>query len=163
MHWSDAGIVLSVRKHGETSAICTLLTRGHGRHAGLVRGGVGRRMRGTLQAGNEVAAEWRARLSEHLGTFAVEPTRIRAAAFLDDPDRLAGLAAACAVADAALPEREPHPAVYEAFGALLDAFESSELWPAVFVRWELGLLQELGFGLDITRCAVTGSAEFHRP
>ncbi len=159
MHWNDDGIVLSARRHGETSAVVTLLTRGHGRHAGLLRGGAGRRLRGILQPGNEVAAEWRARLAEHLGTFAVEPGQARAAGLLDHPARLAALAAACAVTEAALPEREPHPALFDALRVLLDALADGETWPAVYVRWEMGLLQELGFGLDLSRCAATGDAD----
>ncbi|MAG98118.1 MAG: DNA repair protein RecO [Alphaproteobacteria bacterium] len=160
MQWADDGIVLSARKHGETAAIVQLLTRDHGRHAGLVRGGVGRRMRGVLQPGNEVRAEWRARLPEHLGHYTVELTRARAAALMDDPVRLAGLAAACAVAELTLPEREPHVASHGATRALLDALEEgAEIWPYVYVRWELGLLAELGFGLDLASCAVTGSSK----
>lgn len=159
MHWSDDGIVLSARRHGETSAVVTLLTRRHGRHAGLVRGGAGRRLRGILQPGNEVSAEWRARLAEHLGTFAVEPGRARTAELLDDPTRLAALTSACAVAEAALPEREPHQPLFDALRVFLDALAEGETWPAVYVRWEMGLLQELGFGLDLTRCAATGSAD----
>lgn len=159
MYWSDDGIVLSVRRHGETSAVVTLLTRRHGRHAGLVRGGAGRRLRGILQPGNEVSAEWRARLAEHLGTFAVEPGRARVAELLDDPARLAALAAACAVTEASLPEREPHPALFDALRVLLDSLADGETWPAVYVRWEMGLLQELGFGLDLSRCAATGDVD----
>ncbi|MDP6343179.1 MAG: DNA repair protein RecO [Alphaproteobacteria bacterium] len=159
MNWSDEGFVLSVRRHGESSAIVNLLTRQHGRHAGLVRGGGGRRLRGVLQPGNEVAATWRARLSEHLGSFTVELQRARAAALLASGDRLAGLTAAVGVVAAALPEREPHPALFEGFTALLDALADSPAWPAVYVRFELGLLAELGFALDLSRCAVTGATE----
>ena len=119
MEWNDAGIVLSARKHGETSAILTLLTRAHGLHAGLVRGGAGTRARGVLQPGNRVQARWRARLSEHLGTFTCELTATFAAALLDDPPRLAGLSAACAVVAAALPERQPHTAVFDGLAAFL--------------------------------------------
>lgn len=159
MHWSDEGIVLSRRRHGETSAVVNLLTRRHGRHAGLVRGGGGRRSGAVLQPGNEVAAEWRARLPEHLGTWQLEIRRTVAAELLDDPLRLAALASACALADTALPEREPHPSVYEAFRVLLGAVMTSDpAWPQVYVRWELGLLAELGFGLDLERCAATGLA-----
>ena len=160
MDWADDGIVLSARKHGETAAIVHLLTRRHGRHAGLVRGGVGRRMRGVLQPGNEVRAEWRARLAEHLGNYTVELAKARAAALLDDAERLAGLAAASAVAELTLPEREPHEASYAATRSLLEALEQGgEVWPYVYVRWELGLLAELGYGLDLASCAVTGGVE----
>jgi DNA repair protein RecO (recombination protein O) len=160
MHWVDDGIVLNVRKHGETSAVLSLLTRSHGRHAGLVRGGVGRKLKGVLQAGNEVEVEWRGRLAEHLGTFAVELKAACFAAVLDDPMRLAGLSAACALTEAALPEREPHAPLYDAFKVFLASLVAAEPeWPAVYVRWELGLLAELGFGLDLSQCAATGVTE----
>ncbi|MCG8509644.1 MAG: DNA repair protein RecO [Rhodospirillales bacterium] len=156
MEWSDQAIVLSVRRHGESSAIVNLLTRTNGRHAGLVRGGTGKRQRGVLQPGNRVQASWRARLPEHLGTLSCELIHSHAAAVLDDPKRLAALSAACAVAQSALPEREPHEAVYEGLLALLAAIEA-DAWQTVYVRWELGLLAELGFGLDLTECAATGT------
>ncbi len=159
MNWTDDGIVLSARKHGETSAIVQVLTRDHGRHAGLVRGGAGRGARGTLQPGNEIQAVWRARLAEHLGTYSVELVRARAAQVLTEPGRLAALSSACAVAEAALPEREAHPAAFDGFRALLDALEQSDHWAHVYVRWELGLLGELGFGLDLSACAQTGETE----
>lgn len=155
MEWIDEGIVLAARKHGETSAVVTLLTRVHGRHAGLVRGGTGKAARGVLQPGNRVAARWHARLAEHLGLLACEMTHPFAAAVLDHPDRLAALAAACAVAEAALPEREPCPEVYDGLLALLGAIED-DVWPVAYVRWELGLLAALGFGLDLSECVATG-------
>lgn len=156
MEWVDEGVILAVRKHGETSAIVTLLTRAHGRHAGLVRGGTGRAARGVLQPGNGVAARWRGRLAEHLGSLSCELTLAHAATALDDPGRLAALTAACAVAEAALPERESCEPIYEGLLALLAAIDG-DVWPTAYVRWELGLLAELGFGLDLGECAVTGS------
>jgi len=160
MQWRDEGILLSVRRHGESAAIISLLTRDHGRHAGLVRGGAGKRLRGALQPGNQLTATWRARLSEHLGSFTVELARARTAGLLDWPDRLAALMAAAAVIDAALPERESHVGIYDGMLALLDALQDhdvpDEVWAAVYVRLELGLLAELGFGLDLSQCAVTG-------
>jgi DNA repair protein RecO (recombination protein O) len=156
MDWTDEGIVVATRKHGESAAIITLLTRTHGRHAGLVRGGAGRSARGLYQPGNTVVAHWRARLAEHLGSYACEPVRSHAAGLLDRAGALAALASACALADVVLPEREPHPSVYEATLALLDAL-ASERFAEAYVRWELALLAELGFGLDLTRCAATGS------
>jgi len=158
MEWHDDGIVLAARKHGESSAIVTLLTREHGRHLGLVRGGAGRRKRGLFQPGNRVHATWRARLAEHLGSYTCEMTEAVSAPFLDDPARLAALSAACAVADAALPEREDHAPVYEGLLILLESI-ASDAWPTVYVKWELGLLQELGFGLDFSCCAATGTME----
>ncbi len=159
MDWVDEGIVLGARKHGESSAIVQLFTRAYGRHAGLVRGGAGSRARGVYQPGNRVSARWRARLAEHLGAFTCELTHSHAAALLDDPLRLAGLTSACAVAEAVLPERHPYPKLYDAFLALLDALADEPAWAAVYVRWELGLLGELGFGLDLSRCAATGATE----
>lgn len=157
MDWTDDGIILSVRKHGETSAIVSLLTREHGRHAGLVRGGAGRRARGVLQPGNAVRAQWRARLEEHLGALSCELTDAVAARVLDDPLRLAGLDAACAVADAALPEREPHSRTFQGLAVLMAALAGADpSWPSVYVKWEIGLLGALGFGLDLESCAATG-------
>tara|TARA_Y100001960_G_C14694135_1_gene838061 strand:- start:80 stop:853 length:774 start_codon:yes stop_codon:yes gene_type:complete len=157
MNWTDNGIVLSARRHGESSAIVQLLTKTYGRHAGLVQGGSGRKLRGVLQPGNEVVGIWRARLSEHLGTYTIELLRSRGAALLADPDRLAGLSAACAVAELVLPEREPHPGTYEGMLALLDGIAGGDSWPQMYVSWEAGLLAELGFGLDLASCAVTGT------
>lgn len=159
MRWSDEGFVLSARRLGESGAVVHLLTRERGRHAGLVRGGGGRRLSAVLQPGNEVRAEWRGRLEDQLGTLSVEPARARAAALLGDPARLAALAAACAMTEAVLPEREAHPAVYEGLAALLDALDGSPAWAAGYVRWELALLSELGYGLDLARCAATGTAD----
>jgi DNA repair protein RecO (recombination protein O) len=163
IHWRDQGVILSVRRHGESAAIVHVLTREHGRHAGLVRGGAGRRLRGVLQAGNEVSVHWQARLAEHLGAFTVELSRARAAPIMAHGDRLAGLTASAAVADLALPEREPHLSVHNGLLALLDALDGAEaeidVWAAVYVRFELGLLAELGFGLDLSHCAATGATE----
>ena len=157
MEWSDRGIVLAARGHGENNAILSLLTRERGRHAGLVRGGTGRRLKGVLQPGNIVQARWRGRLAEHLGSFTVEAERAAPAGFIEDAERLACLSAACAVAERALPERHPYAPLFDGFLALLDALEASGThWGAVYVRWELGLLEQLGFGLDLSPCAVTG-------
>lgn len=158
MEWHDTGFVLAGRRHGESALIVELLTREHGRHAGLVRGGQSPKMRAVLQPGNQVAASWRGRLAEHLGTFACEPARAHAARILDDPGRLAGLTAAAALVACALPEREPHPDVFASFGGLVDALDSMADWPARYVGWERDLLAALGFGLDLARCAATGAA-----
>ncbi|MBN34288.1 MAG: DNA repair protein RecO [Rhodospirillaceae bacterium] len=157
MDWSDRGIVLSARRHGESAAIVNLLTRDYGRHAGLVRGGAGRRLKGALQPGNVVAAHWRGRLAEHLGSYTVELEQSAPSSFLEDANRLACLASACAVSEQALPERHPYASLYDGFSALLEALAGdAEHWDAVYVRWELGVLDVLGFGLDLTACAVTG-------
>jgi DNA repair protein RecO (recombination protein O) len=158
MQWADDGFVIAVRRHGENAAIVELLTRAHGRHLGLIRGGQAPNRRSVLQPGNEVAAVWRGRLSEHLGTISCELLRAHAARFLDDPDRLAALASATALLAVTLPEREPHTDVFAAFALLLEALDSVLGWPARYVDWECGLLAALGFGLDLTRCAATGAA-----
>ena len=157
MEWHDRAFVLNARRHGESAAIVELLTGEHGRHAGLVRGGQSPKLRGVLQPGNEVTAVWRGRLSEHLGTITCELVRPHAAGLLDDPDRLAGLTAAAALVAAALPEREPYPDVFASFEGLLRALDSAADWPACYVGWERDLLAALGFGLDLSRCAVSGT------
>jgi DNA repair protein RecO (recombination protein O) len=156
MEWHDRAFVLNARRHGESAAIVELLTAEHGRHAGLVRGGQSPKLRAVLQPGNEVAAVWRGRLSEHLGTIACELVRPHAAGMLDDPDRLAGLTAAASLVAGALPEREPCPDVFASFGSLLRALDSAADWPARYVGWERDLLAGLGFGMDLGRCAVSG-------
>jgi DNA repair protein RecO (recombination protein O) len=158
MEWTDHAIVLSSRPHGETGLVVSLLTGTHGRHAGFVHGGIGRKARPVWQPGNGVKVVWRARLAEQLGNYTGELREPHAARVLDDPVALAGLAAACATLDAALPEREPHRAVYEGFQVFLGALGHPG-WPVLYVRLELGLLQELGFGLDLEKCAVTGTTE----
>jgi DNA repair protein RecO (recombination protein O) len=160
VEWIDEGIVLTARPHGEGSAVVVLLTQAHGRHAGLVRGAFSGRARGLYQAGNSVRAEWRARLAEHLGNYSCELSHGYAADVLDDPLKLAGLSAACAVAEASLPEREPHPRVHDGLVALLQAMAMPELgdaWVAAYVRWEIGVLADLGYGLDLESCAATGA------
>jgi DNA repair protein RecO (recombination protein O) len=158
MHWSDDGFILSVRKHGETSAIVTLLTHEHGRHAGLVRGGAGRKARAMLQIGNLVAATWRARLDEQLGNLTCEPLRAYAAEIMSERLPLLALSSAAALVDMSLPDRAPHPEVFADFAVLVDAL-TGQGWEPAYVRFELALLSALGFGLDLETCAVTGTAE----
>src|SRR4051812_32165315 len=160
MQWADTGFVLGTRRHGESALIVELLTRERGRHAGLVRGGQSPRRRALLQPGNEVAASWRGRLAEHLGTLDCELLQAHAARLLDDPDRLMALNAAVALLIAALPEREPHTDCHESFGALLKILESAEpttSWARAYVLWECDLLAAVGFGLDLARCTVNGT------
>ena len=158
MKWEDEGIVLSARPHGESSAIVHLLTKHHGRHAGLVRGGQGSRARGLLQPGNQVNAVWSGRLPEHLGSFLCELQESHAARVLDDAGRLAALSSAAAVTEQALPEREPHPGVFQGFLVFLEHLEGPH-WAEVYVRWEMAILADLGFGLDLSACAATGETE----
>lgn len=155
IEWHDEAVVLSSRPHGENALIVMLLTRGRGRHAGLAPGGQGGKGRALYQPGNLVAATWRARLADHLGTLTCELRQSSAAALLDDAARLSALTAAAAVCDRALPEREPHPACYDGLQALLQTLES-EFWAESYVKWELGVLADLGFGLDLSQCAGGG-------
>ena len=157
MDWRDEGVILAMRPHGETAAIIEVLTAAHGRHAGVVRGGASRKMAAVLQPGTGLALEWRARLDDHIGTFTVEPLRSRAH-LLSDRLALAGLLSICALLRVALPERESHPALWSVTLALLDVL-GAEDWTSAYLRWELRLLDELGFGLDLTSCAVTGATE----
>lgn len=158
MDWQDQGILLGIRDHGETSAIIEVLTERHGRHSGLVRGGGTQKMSALLQPGAQLSVEWRARLEEHLGHFRVEPARSRAAGIMAERGTLAGFNAMAAMLLTLLPEREPDPALYAATVALADALaEQAADWPGAYARWEVGLLAALGFGLDLDRCAVTGT------
>lgn len=159
MDWRDQGILLSSRKHGESSAIIEVFTPEHGRHAGVVRGGAGRKLAPILQPGAQLDLEWRARLEEHIGTFAVEPVRSRAAAALSGRLALAGLNAVTGLLSFCLPEREPHPRLYHRSEQVLDLLGQDEIWPLGYLQWEMALLDATGFGLDLTACAVTGATE----
>lgn len=160
--WTADAIVLSVRPHGEGNAVVSLLTADYGRHAGLVRGGASKKIRGSVQPGNRVQASWRARLSEQLGQMQLELVQAVPALFLDSPIRLAALASACALLDGALPEREPHHELYDGTNALLSLItmdEDSSGWLEGYIRWELGLLHAVGFQLDLQRCAASGETQ----
>jgi DNA repair protein RecO (recombination protein O) len=156
MQWSDEGIIIGTRRHGETSVIIELMTPAHGRHLGLVRGGRSRKQQPVLQPGNSVSATWRARLDEHLGTYTVEPTRHRAAQLIEGAVGLYGIQALGELLRL-LPERDPHPRLYEGLAAILDWFDEPAVAAALMVRFELKLLDDLGFGLDLERCAATGT------
>lgn len=155
MEWTDDGIVLGARRYGEGSAIVELLTRTHGRHLGLVRGGMSARMRSVLQPGNEVRATWRARLDEHMGLYALEGTRLRAGALLGLHHGAYGLTHLASLVRL-LPERDPHPDLHDRVLHLLDLFDEPRAAAVALVRFELDLIAELGFGLDLSRCAATG-------
>jgi DNA repair protein RecO (recombination protein O) len=157
MEWRDDAVILSARPHGETSLILQLLTREHGRHGGLARGARRARGRGAYETGNRVTVHWQARLAEHLGAVRCELLRGHAADLIDDPARLACLASAAAMAEAALPEREAVPGAFTGLVALLESLAAGHGWAAGYVAWELVLLAELGFGLDLSRCAATGA------
>ena len=158
MEWRDEGALLSMRLHGESAAIIEVFTAAHGRHAGVVRGGASRKMAAMLQPGSQLDVTWRARLDDHIGSFTAEPLRSRAA-ILSDRLALAGLNAVCALLHVAVPEREPHPLLWRMSMALLDDLASGANWPPHYLRWELLLLEELGFALHLGSCAVTGSRD----
>jgi DNA repair protein RecO (recombination protein O) len=156
MQWTDEGIVLGSKRHGEANAILELMTRAHGRHLGLVRGGAGSRLRPVLQPGNRINATWRARLDEHLGHYVVEGLDARAASFLPVSHALYGmthLAALCRL----LPERDPHPQIHAALDDVLEGLLDPRQAGARVARFELQLLAELGFGLDLATCAASGT------
>ncbi len=155
MDWKDEGLIIGVRRHGETSAIIELMTPGHGRHLGLVRGGRSARMRPVLQPGNSVTATWRARLEEHLGTFTVEANKLRVAELMQ---RSAGIYGIQTLANhlRLLPERDPHKNLYNASLILVEHFDQPEIAATLLVKFEIALLEELGFGLDLTQCAASG-------
>jgi DNA repair protein RecO (recombination protein O) len=158
MDWSEDAIILHIRPHGETSAVAEVFARGQGRHLGLVKGGKSKKLRPVLQTGNLVAAHWRARLADHLGFFVVELAEPFAAQALDDPLALAGVSTLTGLARL-LPERDPHPMLYDLALLMFRHFGEPELWPLILARWELQLLSELGFGLDLGRCTATGTTE----
>ena len=159
MEWRDQGILLSARRHGETSAIIEVFTPEQGRHAGVVRGGTSRKIAPSLQPGAQLDLAWRARLEDHIGAFTVEPLRSRAAVAMQDRLALAGLNAVTALLAFCLPEREPHPALYRRTEALLDMLGQGDVWPLAYLKWELRLLEEMGYALDLEACAVTGATE----
>jgi DNA repair protein RecO (recombination protein O) len=158
MEWRDDGIVLGIRRHGETSAILEVMTRAHGRHLGLVRGGRSRRQQPVLQAGNSVTVMWRARLDEHLGTFQIEPLALHAARLFDSAVAIYGLQTLAAHLRL-LPERDPHSGLFEALGLMIEHLDDAAAAAELIVRFELLVLEELGFGLDLAACAATGRRE----
>lgn len=158
IEWHDAAVVLSARAHGEKAAIVSVLAAQQGRYVGLVAGGQGRQWQGVLQPGNAAQARWRARLPEHLGHLALDAAGSGAARWLGAPLVLAVISSACVVTEQALPERQPLPAVYDGLQHLL-ALEDAELFGPAYVQWEMGLLTALGYGLDLSACAVTSNTD----
>lgn len=158
MEWTDEGTIIGARQHGESAVILEVMTAGHGRHLGLVRGGRSARVQPVLQAGNSVSLTWRARLDEHLGEYKVELLKSHAARLIEAPVALYGLATIAALLRL-LPERDPHPGLHEALGVMIEHLHEPALAPALVVRFEIAMLAELGFGLDLARCAVTGSPD----
>ena len=158
MQWTDDAIVLGIKRHGEANAIAELFTREHGRHLGLVRGGFGSRLKPVLQPGNNLRAVWRARLDEHLGTYTVEPTRTRTASMFASAHALFGVTHLASLAHL-LPERDPHAAIYDDLEAMLDRLDDMQSIAPQVARFEMQMLCELGFGLDLASCAATGATE----
>ena len=159
MDWQGSGILLSARPHGEHAAILEVFTPGHGRHAGLLHGGQSRRKTPWLQPGNVLSLGWRARLADHVGAYTAELERDRAARLMGSRLTLAGLGAVTGVLSYALPDRLPLPALYDATAELLDVMALTPAWPLLYLRWELKLLESLGYGLELDRCAVFGTNE----
>ncbi|MDC1211490.1 DNA repair protein RecO [Amylibacter sp.] len=154
MEWTSEGVIVSVRKYGENSVIIDTLTPTHGRHLGVVRGGASRKMAATLQPGSQVKLEWRARLEEHLGNFRVEQLESRSDMF-DDRLRLAALSSICSIVTFSFPERMPVAELYNSTLNLMDTLNTGGDWKPLYALWELQVLEETGFGLDLTSCAVT--------
>ncbi len=159
IEWRDEGAILATRPFGETSAIVEVFSAEHGRHAGVVRGGASRKAAPNLQPGTQVSVVWKARLDSHLGSFSLEPLRSRAAVAMADRLALAGLNAVCGLLTHVLPEREAHVALYERTISLLDLLGQTDVWPLAYLRWEQALLEEMGFGMDLSACAVRGVNE----
>lgn len=159
IEWRDEGVLLKVRKHGESSAIIEVFTPHYGRAAGIVRGGTSRKVAPLLQPGSQLDVIWKARLEEHLGTFTIEPIRSRAALVMSDRLALAGLNAVTGLLSFALPEREPIPHLYQRSVQLMDLLGQGDVWPLAYLQWEIALLEELGFALDLSECAATGGKD----
>ncbi|MDH4441582.1 MAG: DNA repair protein RecO [Rhizobium sp.] len=158
MQWTDEAILLGVRRHGETSVIAEMMTRSRGRHLGMVRSGRSRSMQPVLQPGNRLEVTWRARLDEHLGEYRVEPLALRAGRLMESATAVYGVQALGSLLRL-LPERDPHPHLFEALDVILDHLEEPATAGELFVRFELALLNDLGFGLDLEECAATGLRE----
>ena len=161
-NWTDEGFVISARLQGESNAVTGVFTQAHGRHMGLLHGGVSKSKKSLIELGNCVTVAWQARLDEQLGTYQIEVNRAYSASMLDDPVKLAALSSVCTLLDQALPEREPQPVIYAATAALFEVlYLSSDIgqWLPIYLKWELGMLEALGFGLDLSKCAVTGQTE----
>ena len=159
MNWTDEGIFLGGRKFGESSSIVSVFTREKGRHLGLVRGGTGRRMRPVLQMGNLLECKWSARLQDNLGNFQLELARPLAAVLMEHPLKLSGLAAVCGLVDLLLPEREPCGRLFDHTISLFDSFLSGEDYLMRYILWELDLLSDIGFGLNLEKCVVSGATD----
>lgn len=157
MQWTGEGLLIGVRRHGETSVIAEVMVQGRGRTLGLVRGGRSSKLAATLQPGNTVQVAWRARLEQHLGSFVVELIDARAADLIADRLKLYACQLLCDHLRL-LPERDPHDRL---LGLAVDALDDKSPHDLAvdLARFELSLLDELGFGLDLSACVVTGTTE----
>ena len=158
LEWQDSGIILSVRGHGDTGGIVSILTRDHGRAMGYVYGATSTKTRGVLEPGNLVSIDWKAKSNDQLGTFTLELEKSIAADVMDDAAKLTAMQSACVLADKTMPEREKHTGMYEGTKALMASF-ATDIWAPTYIYWEMGLLRELGFGLDLSKCAATGAVD----
>ncbi|MCK4946627.1 MAG: DNA repair protein RecO [Alphaproteobacteria bacterium] len=158
LEWQDNGIILSVRGHGETGGIASILTCNHGRAMGYVYGATSTKKRGVLEPGNLVSVHWKAKSHDQLGTFTLELEKSLAAEVMENPIKLTAMQSACALADKTLPEREKHTSVYEGTKALMASF-GTDIWTPTYIYWELGLLREIGFALNLSKCVVTSTTE----
>ena len=158
LEWEDNGIILSVRSHGETGGIASILTHDNGRAMGYVYGATSTKTLGILEPGNLVSIHWKAKSHNQLGTFKLELEKSHAAEIMENPIKLTAIQSACALADKTLPEKEKHTSVYEGTKALMAAF-GTDIWAPTYIYWELGLLREIGFALNLSKCVVTGAGE----
>ena len=155
MEWKDEGIIIGTRKHGETSLIVEVMTRRHGRHLGIVRGGRSRKKQPFLQPGNSVETSWRARLDEHLGTWSIEATELRTASLMETPIGIFGIQTLASHLRL-LPERDAHEHLHEALEVILSHLQDASIAAILMIKFELALLEDLGFGLDLSKCAMSG-------
>ena len=158
MEWTGQGLIIGVRRHGESSVIAEAMVQGRGRHLGLVRSGRSRRQASTLQLGNSVQLVWRARLEDHLGAFTVELLQARAAELITDRTSLYVAQLLCGHLHL-LPERDPHDRLLAKTLEILDGEWDNASLAVELARFEFMLLDEMGFGLDIYSCAVTGALD----
>ena len=156
MEWQEPAAVLETTPYGEGDALVVLLAAEHGLWRGLAKGGKARGKSAIWQPGNLITARWTGRQSENLGQFTAELAYPAAALAMENHLNLAILNAACALTAGALPEREPHPETFIGLTRLLAAINIKDLALPTLIRWELDLLRELGFGLDLTNSAIAG-------
>ena len=159
MNWREEGILIGIRRYGESSVIVEIFFENRGRHLGVIRGGISNKLNPILQLGNQLDAHWKARLEEHLGSFSVELVKSRASLIMMDRVALSGLSSICGLLNFCLPEREGHSLLYKKTFGLLDLVACNEKWLKDYLSWEITLLEELGFGLDLSSCVVTGSLD----